>query len=90
MVGGNLTINSGGGIASFGSAGGNANLISSYVNEGGGGGGSGAGTILVYYKGTLSNSGTVSAVGGSGGAHTSANNPGGAGGNGYTSLVKVI
>jgi hypothetical protein len=90
MVGGNLTINSGGGIASSGSAGGNASVIGPYVSEGGGGAGSGAGTILVYYKGTLSNSGTVSAVGGSGGAHTGANNPGGAGGNGYTSLVKVI
>ena len=90
MVKGNLTIGSGGGITSAGSAGGNANVIGPYTDEGGGGGGSGAGTILVYYKGTLSNSGTVSAIGGSGGAHTSANNPGGAGGSGYTSLVKVI
>jgi hypothetical protein len=90
MVKGDLTIGGSGGLTSAGSAGGNAFLIGSYANEGGGGGGSGAGTVLAYYKGTLSNSGTVSAAGGAGGAHSSANNPGGPGGNGYTSIVRVI
>jgi len=77
VVGGNLTIGAAGTIQSNGSAGGGGSSST------GSGGGSGGGNVVVLYGGTLSNSGSISATGGSGGAN------GGAGGNGGNGSVQT-
>lgn len=83
IVGGNLTINSGGVISANGSNGGNKN---SSNPDGSGGGGSGGGNILIAHRGTYTNNGTVQAIGGSGG---SGNAQGGNGGNGSVQVYPI-
>jgi len=60
LVGGNLTIGSGGGIYAKGVAGGSRRATGQYIP----GSGSGGGSVIVCYKGTLSNSGTINVDGG--------------------------
>jgi len=81
IVGGNLTIGSGGSLQAMGSNGGNVS------DDGGGGGASGGGVVYALYGGSLSNSGSVSVAGGTGGTATYGD--GGAGGAGY-SLVEQV
>jgi len=91
IVGGNLTIGSGAFIAANGSAGGNGGSGSGV--GGSGGGGAGGGVIWIFYQGTLSNSGTVQALGGTagtGGTGAFAGEAGGAGGAGYTSINQIL
>ena len=81
VVGGDLTIT--GSIVAKGKNGGGGHYYAA-------GGGSGGGAIMILYAGTLSNSGTVSASGGSGGAATrSLGAYGGAGGTGGNELTQV-
>lgn len=82
IVGDDLTIGAAGVINTPGQAGGNANATGTSAALGGGG--SGGGITEVYYGGTLSNSGTITAGGGSGGVGTAVNLQanGGAGGAG--------
>lgn len=92
FVGGNLTIGSSGRIESNGNAGaGNQNVNSSYASQAGGGGG-GGGRIIIAYRGSLSNSGTIEANGGAGGSYdggwTNAN--GGSGANGAITGPTVV
>ncbi|MFC1653590.1 hypothetical protein ACFL1M_01970 [Patescibacteria group bacterium] len=83
IVGGNLTIGATGSIQANGKDGGGG----SYSIYDSGGGGSGGGYVLVLYAGSLSNSGSVTANGGSGGTTTGSN--GGNGGNGTVVLEQV-
>ena len=75
IVRGNLRIGPNGSITSNGSNGGNA----SSPTQGGGGGGSGGGVLYVYYGGTLTNNGTVTASGGTRGTGGNVAGDGGAG-----------
>jgi len=75
IVRGNLRIGPNGSITSNGSNGGNA----SSPTQGGGGGGSGGGVLYVYYGGTLTNNGTVTASGGTRGTGGNIAGNGGAG-----------
>ena len=75
IVRGNLRIGPNGSITSNGSNGGNA----SGPTQGGGGGGSGGGVLYVYYGGTLTNNGTVTASGGTRGTGGNVAGNGGAG-----------
>ena len=75
IVRGNLKIGPNGSITANGSAGGNA----SGPTQGGGGGGSGGGVLYVYYGGTLTNNGTVTASGGTRGTGGNIAGNGGAG-----------
>ncbi len=75
IVRGNLRIGPNGSITSNGSNGGNA----SSPTQGGGGGGSGGGVLYVYYGGTLTNNGTVTASGGTRGTGGNVAGNGGAG-----------
>jgi hypothetical protein len=83
IVGGNLTIGSSGSIQAKGKNGGGGGSTSYDT----GGGGSGGGNVLTLYAGILSNSGTLSAAGGSPGNVTL--NDGGAGGAGTVTLEQV-
>jgi len=60
LVGGNLTIGSGGGIYAKGVAGGSRRATGQYIP----GSGSGGGSVIVCYKGTLTNNGTINVDGG--------------------------
>lgn len=84
MVRGNLTIGSGAVISSNGANGGYGGSGGASP-DGGGGGGSGGGRIIVLYAGTLSNSGTIQANGGSGGSGA-----GGAGGAGAQTIEQIL
>ena len=75
IVGGNLTIESGGTVAAKGSNGGGSDGGTSI----GGGGASGGGAIFLAHVGTFTNNGTLSLAGGISG-QTSRGGPGGAGG----------
>jgi hypothetical protein len=75
IVRGNLKIGPNGSIDSNGSNGGNANS----PVTGGGGGGSGGGIIYVYYGGTLTNYGSITATGGAAGTGGNTAGNGGAG-----------
>lgn len=77
IVGGDLTIGSGGEISVDGTAGGNDTV---------GGGSSGSGVIKIAYAGNLSNSGTIDVTGVAG---VGSSYHGGAGGNGSYELVQV-
>lgn len=89
VVGGNLTIGSGGTIESKGVAGGAAQgNCGSYPNEQAAGGGSGGGSIVILYRGTYTNNGTVSVAGGAGGLSCSYR--GGNGGTGSTQIYKIL
>ncbi len=105
VVGGNLTIGASGIISATGgdggggSPGGNASGGGDCQggNGGNGGGGAGGGRVILLYKGTLSNSGSVSVVGGAGGGGGAGGSPGGspgssgtAGGNGTSTIVQVV
>lgn len=84
FVKGRLTIGATGKIESNGANGGNSS--DARDNGGGGGAGSGGGIILLIYNESLTNSGTLEAVGGLGGnGHTS----GGAGGDGSIRSIQV-
>lgn len=72
VVGGNYTVGASGGVQADGLAGGGG--------TGSGGGGSGGGRVMVFYAGTLSNSGVHRANGGAGGIGST--RTGGAGGAG--------
>lgn len=85
IVGGNLTIGGSAVISANGSAGGSCLQASNYRL---GGGGSGGGRVIILYAGTLSNSGSVVATGGSGGVGATSN--GGAGGAGSVSGPTMI
>jgi hypothetical protein len=87
IVGGNLTLGSGGVISADGSDGGNATASGAAA----GGGGSGGGRVVVIYAGTLTNNGTIRASGGSGGTAGGGGQAaaGGAGGAGTTEIVQV-
>jgi len=90
IVGGNLTIGSGGSVKANGSGGGNSNYPSEYDKDSSYtalGGGSGGGVCLVLYKGTLSNNGTVQASGGAKG--TEEGYDGGDGGAGWVCIEQV-
>jgi hypothetical protein len=84
VVGGNLTIGSGGSIQANGANGG------SVGSQGAGGGGSGGGAVFVLYKETLSNSGSITATGGSGGSAAATGGNGGAGGTHIAQLGAII
>ncbi len=75
IVRGNLKIGPNGSITANGSNGGNA----SNPTLAGGGGGSGGGVLYVYYGGTLTNNGTVTASGGTRGTGGNVAGNGGAG-----------
>ena len=75
IVRGNLKIGPNGSIDSNGSNGGNANS----PVTGGGGGGSGGGIVYVYYGGTLTNNGSITATGGTAGTGGNIAGNGGAG-----------
>jgi hypothetical protein len=82
IVGGNLTIGSGAKIEANGVQG-----YSSTATHEGGGGSSGGGRVIVAYKGSYTNNGSIQA---NGGAQGSANNGrGGAGGNGDVTVLQV-
>ena len=89
IVRGNLKIGPNGSIVSNGIAGGNG--IAGFSSAGGGG--SGGGVIYVYYGGTLTNNGTVTANGGPGGLAGTptapGTNQGGSGGAGTSILQKL-
>lgn len=87
VVSGDLTIASGGVVSADGASGGNAGTQD--PSTGGGGGGSGGGRVIILYKGTLTNNGTIRANGGAGGTTLSAGT-GGTGGAGTTSTVQVV
>jgi hypothetical protein len=87
IVGGNLTINSGGIIEARGSTGGTGDASWAAYS---GGGGSGGGRIILAYRGTYTNNGSVTVAGGAGGGHkawTSSN--GGTGGAGSISTLQI-
>jgi len=85
VVGGTLTIN--GSIVANGRNGGTG--LSGYAAFAGGGA-SGGGSIILAYK-SISNSGTVQAIGGTGGPHKSwTPSDGGNGGSGSVQLLQVI
>ena len=84
IVRGNLRIGPNGSITANGSAGGSASP--SPAGGGGGGGGSGGGIIYVYYGGTLTNNGTVTATGGSKGT---GGNTAGDGGAGTATILRI-
>jgi len=87
IVGGTLTIGSGGSIRAQGSQGGTRSAAA-----GAGGGGSGGGSINLIYT-NISNSGTITAAGGPGGPQPNFNwNPsnGGAGGSGSIQQLQVL
>ncbi|MBI2618225.1 hypothetical protein HYW58_02115 [Candidatus Kaiserbacteria bacterium] len=105
IVGGNLTIGASGIISAIGGDGGgggngeNASGGGDCQGGGGGngGGGAGGGRVILLYKGTLSNSGSVSVAGGAGGGGGAGGSPGGSsgstgpsGGNGVSTLVQVV
>jgi hypothetical protein len=77
FVRGNITINGTGSILARGKNGGGGTIAG-----GGGGGASGGGNILILHGGTLSNSGTISASGGTGGTISGSSSDGGNGGAG--------
>jgi len=85
IVRGNLRIGPNGSITANGSAGGSASP-SPVAPGGGGGGGSGGGIIYVYYGGTLTNNGTVTATGGSRGT---GGNTAGNGGAGTATILRI-
>lgn len=89
IVGGNLTIGSGGTITAVGSNGGSC---SGGNNWHGTGGGSGGGNIVLAYKGTYTNNGTVTADGGTRGGGTVSGNSkrGGNGGNGSVQTLQIL
>jgi len=84
VVGGSLTIGSGGSIQANGAGGG------SVSSQGAGGGASGGGAVFVLYKGTLSNSGSITATGGSGGSAAATGGNGGAGGTHNAQLGAIV
>lgn len=84
VVGGNLTIGSGGVIEAKGVYGGFGDW-----RNGGGGGGSGGGIVKILYGGTLNNTGTISVAGGIGGSAEGTTFPGGAGGAGKSVIEQV-
>ena len=87
IVRGNLRIGPNGSIAANGITG---NGSSGPGNVNGSGGGSGGGILYVYYGGTLTNNGTATASGGSGGSATPAASAlGGAGGAGTAIISKL-
>ena len=91
MVRGNLAVGASAVISANGSAGGNANQATSgHITCSGAG--SGGGRVIILYAGTLSNSGTVQANGGSGGTASggTANSTGGAGGAGSVTSPTAI
>jgi hypothetical protein len=94
VVGGNLTIGATGVVRTAGGNGGNGgNGVSGNAGGGGGGGGSGGGAILVLHRGGYTNSGSVTAPGGSGGSGGSQSGSGGngvAGSSGSAGTVEVI
>lgn len=87
IVRGNLKIGPNGSIASNGSAG-NSALPAPATNQGAGGG-SGGGVLYVYYGGTLTNNGTVTATGGNAGSISPIGGLGGAGGAGTSIISKL-
>lgn len=91
IVGGDLTINSGGEIISHGSAGGNGGTTALGAGDSSAGGGSGGGHIVILHRGTYTNNGTVAANGGSGGSILSSTGAaGGAGGSGYVHVAQIL
>ena len=88
IVRGNLKIGPNGSIVADGIAGG---TYFSPGNNAAGGGGSGGGVLYVYYGGTLTNNGTVTANGGSGGTGPlgPSTNYGGSGGAGTVVLSRL-
>jgi hypothetical protein len=89
IVRGNLKIGPNGSIAANGISGGNG--LAGFGTAGGGG--SGGGVLYIYYGGTLTNNGTVTSNGGSGGLTgtpaTPTVNQGGAGGAGTAIISKL-
>jgi hypothetical protein len=83
IVGGNLTINSGGYVDARGVDGGGTAVYAA-------GGASGGGNILIAYRGTYTNSGTVSAAGGTGVATSSGGQAGRYGGTGGAGSVQTL
>ena len=74
IVGGNLTIGGSGSIQANGVNGGTGIANPAPHTSYGGGGGSGGGKLLTLHGGTLSNSGTITSTGGSGGVGDNAAN----------------
>lgn len=90
IVGGNLTIGASGSIQANGSKGGDTGTTALGAGDSSGGGGSGGGNVVVLYKGSYSNSGSITATGGAGGAVLSSSGSAGAvGGNGSTQVAKI-
>jgi hypothetical protein len=87
IVRGNLKIGPNGSIDSNGSAG-NSAFPAPATNQGAGGG-SGGGVVYVYYGGTLTNNGTVTATGGNAGSISPIGGLGGAGGAGTAIISKL-
>jgi hypothetical protein len=87
IVRGNLKIGPNGSIVTNGISGGNG--LAGYGSAGGGG--SGGGVLYIYYGGTLTNNGTTTANGGSGGATgtPASGRDGGAGGAGTAIISKL-
>jgi hypothetical protein len=84
IVGGNLTIGASGKIEADGVAG--PTFMTD--NERAGGGSSGGGNVIVAYRGTLTNNGSITADGGT--RWGWGNQLGGAGGNGSVQLLQVL
>lgn len=82
IVRGNLKIGPNGSITTNGVQGGS-------TPNGSGGGGSGGGILYIYYGGTLTNNGTVTANGGAAGTDGISGGPGGAGGAGTVTISKI-
>lgn len=90
IVGGNLTIGATGSIQANGSKGGDTGTTALGAGDSSGGGGSGGGNVVVLYKGSLTNSGSITANGGLGGSVLASSGlAGAAGGNGSTQIAKI-
>jgi hypothetical protein len=88
VVGGNLTIGASGSITTIGSNSGSCSGANAWH---GSGGGSGGGNIVLAYRGTYTNNGTVTANGGQAGsvAINSNSKIGGNGGNGSVQTIQI-
>jgi hypothetical protein len=89
VVGGNLTIGASGTIEAKGVKGGDVTGASAVAVEDASGGGSGGGSIVVAYKGTFTNNGSITAAGGLGGLPSGNGRAGGAGGAGSVQIIAL-
>lgn len=88
LVRGNLTIGASGTVEAKGTPG-KMSSSTSLMPYHATGGGSGGGSVLAFYGGTLSNSGSVTAAGGTGNYYSNTSYDAGSGGDGGTILTQV-